>query len=438
MRLLSKTCSALILISFAGIANAKTVTGGVYVGTNFDTENSIIAYKQFDDGTLEQIGEYKTGGKGTGLVELFGLPHDDTGHTFTDGIDPLASAYGLWRSADNKNVLIANAGDGTISSLRVQPDLSLKLTNVVKAGDIKPNAIASFKDIIYVASMGKKLDGPSEGNLKGYRIDAQGKLTPIANSIRTLTGRPASLEFTPDGKYLAAVEITTGVTHIYKLNDDGLLSEKPTSSIDSPQASEQRFFALPIGTKIIPGENGNSTLLVTETRFIDSNHEFYKSSPPHRAKYPFLPLFEGQTGSMTSYNIDNNGIISVISPDVLAGEDYWGGQQAVCWVTTSVDGKYAWTTNPLTSSISTYKIEKNGEIELTEEIAYQDPKFNEYYLDMDLSADGNYVNTISGNSGVTWVFKVNHETGQLTLVDGYEGSAKIHSYGIVTIDKSKI
>lgn len=424
--------ATMMLMSFDVLA--KDITGGVYVATNKADENSIIGYVQYSDGTLSQIGEYDVGGKGTGFVELFDLPYNpESGHTFSDGIDPLASAYGLWRSWDNRNVLIANAGDGTVSSLRVQDDLSLELVNVVEAGDIKPNGIASYEDIVYVVSMGKKVEDPSEGNIKGYRIDDKGYLTPIPDSVRALTGRPASVEFTPDGKYLLVVEITTGVVHSYALGEDGLLSDQPVSSIDSPQASAERFFALPIGTKIIPGQDGNNILLVTETRFIDSEHQFNPVSEENKKKYPFLPLFEGQSGSMTSYNVDENGRLTIISPDVIAGTGYWGGQQAVCWVTASEDGKFAWTTNPLTSSISTYQVNEDGSIELSEEIAYQAETLDEYFLDMDLSADGNYVNVISGNTGVTWVFEIDHDTGELKVVDGYEGSAKVHSYGIVTI-----
>ncbi len=330
-------------------------------------------------------------------------------------------------------MLIANAGDGTVSSLRVQPDLSLKLVSVVKAGDVKPDAIASYKNIVYVASLGHDIGIPGDGNLKGFKIDNNGVLTEINHSVRKLSGRPASLEFTSDGRYLVVTEITTGVIHSYAVEQDGLLSPTPVSSITSPETSKDRFFALPIGTKIIAGKDGNSTLLVTETRFITADHQFNPVSDFNKRKYPFLPLFEGQTGSVTSYNIDKNGLLTVISPDVLAGQEFWGGQQAVCWVTTSQDGKFAWTTNPLTSSISTYRIETDGRIRLSQEITYQDNKYNEYFLDMDLSADGNYVNTISGNTGKTWVFEINHKNGDLKLVDGYSGSAPVHSYGIVTI-----
>jgi 6-phosphogluconolactonase len=437
MSRITRKLSATMLLACLAIsppAFAKDVTGAVYVATNYDTENSIVGYRQYSDGTLEQIGEFDTGGKGTGLVELFGLPYDPkSGHTFSDGFDPLASAYGLWRTSDNKNVLIANAGDGTVSSLRVQKDYSLKLVNVVKAGDIKPLAIASHANLVYVASMGDDVGDPGNGNVKGYRIDDNGFLSEIPNSVRTLGGRPASAEFTSDGKFLLVVEITTGVIHSYAVNEDGLLSAKPISSITSPQPTPDRFFALPIGTKVVKGQGANHTLLVTETRFLTPDHKFHPASPESKAKYPFLPLFEGQSGSMTSYNVDENGVLTIISPDVIAGKGYWGGQQAVCWVTTSADGKYAWTTNPLTSSISTYKIDEDGEATLIDEIAFQDQHYNEYYLDMDLSADGNYINVISGNSGKTWVYKIDHDNGGLSLVAGYTGGAPVHSYGLVTV-----
>lgn len=434
---MKKKCIWLFLVcSFPALAN--DVTGGVYVATNNENENSIVGYKQYADGTLENIGEFETGGKGTGLVELFGLPHDDTGHTFTDGIDPLASAYGLWRSWDKKYVLVANAGNSTVSSLRVEPDLSLKLVSVVTAGHLRPDAIASFKDIVYVASLGSDTGDPGDGNIKGYRIDNKGVLTPIANSIRPLTGRPASAEFTSDGRFLLITEITTGVIHSYAIGEDGTPSKDPVSSITSPQLSKDRFFALPIGTKVIKGKNGNDTMLVTETRFLTPDHKFNNVSAENKKKYPFLPLFEGQSGSVTSYNIDKNGKLSIISPDVIAGKGYWGGEQAVCWVTASENGKYAWTTNPLTASISTYDVNPDGSIKLNKAVAWQAPNLKEYFLDMDLSADGKYVNTISGNTGKTFVFKIDQQNGGLSLVDSYKGSALVHSYGLVTIPKPKL
>ncbi|MFG6656650.1 lactonase family protein [Scandinavium sp. M-37] len=417
---------------------AKDVTGGVYVATNNADENSVVGYTQYSDGTLSKIGEFKTGGKGTGLVELFGLPYDPkSGHTFKDGIDPLAAAYGLWRSADNKNVLVVNAGDGTLTSLRVQDDLSLKVVNKIAAGDIKPNGIASYKNYVYVASMGKKVDDPSEGNIKGYTIDDKGVLKAMPDSVRVLSGRPASIEVTPDGKYLIIVEITTGLVRSYAIGTDGELSDQPVSMIYSPQANKNRFFALPIGTKITKGENGNFTLLVTETRFIDSARNFYNSTAEQKKKYPFLQRFQGQTGSVTSYNIDKEGKLTMVSPDVLAGDDIWGGEQAVCWVTASKNGKYAWTTNPLTSSISTYTVNSDGSIKLKKQVDYQDAKYDEYFLDMDLSADGNYVNVLSGNTGKAFVFKIDHQSGDLTKVGEYPGSALIHSFGIVTIPYNK-
>lgn len=418
--------------------SAKDITGGVYVATNNAEENSVIGYTQYSDGTLSRIGEFKTGGKGTGFVELFGLPYDPkSGHTFKDGIDPLASAYGLWRSGDNKNVLVVNAGEGTVTSLRVQHDLSLKQVNKVEAGDIKPDGIASYKNYVYVASMGKTVADPSDGNIKGYTIDENGYMKAMPDSVRKLSGRPASIEITPDGKYLIVVEITTGLVRSYAIDSDGSLSAEPVSMIYSPQANKDRFFALPIGTKIIKGKDGNATLLVTETRFTDSARQFRNSTPEQKKKYPFLQLFQGQTGSVTSYNIDHDGKLTMVSPDVLAGTDYWGGEQAVCWVTASRDGKFAWTTNPLTSSISTYSVNDDARITLKKQIAYQDPAFDEYFLDMDISADGNYVNTISGNTGKTFVFRINKQNGDLTKVGEYPGSALVHSFGIVTVPYQK-
>lgn len=414
-------------------ASSLKLTGAVFVASNKSDENTLVGFKQFSDGSLKKIGEYKTGGKGTGLVELFDIPFDPSGlNTFADGIDPLASAYGVWRTPDQKNVLVSNAGDGTISSLRVQKDMSLRLTNVVKSGNIKPLSIASYGNLVYVASMGSKVEDPQDGNIAGYRIAANGALEPLAQSIRELTGRPASVEFTPDGKFLAVVEITTGLVKVYGVEKNGLLSEKPLSVMNSP-ISDDRFFALPIGTKIISAK-GENFLFVTETRFVDAQGQFKLVSPEHKKKYPFLPKYEGQTGSTSSYKIDAKGMLSLVSSDVMAGSNRITGQQATCWVVASPDGKKLYVTNPLTSSLSTYSVLDGGEIKLLEEISYQAPDLEKYFLDMDLSADGEFINVISGNTGEVFVFDIaDTNNKELRIQGAYPGSSKIHSYGLVTV-----
>ena len=320
----------LVLLSVSLPAMARDVTGGVYVATNNADENSLIAWRQFDDGTLEKVGEYTTGGTGNGM---------------DGGLDPLGSAYGVWRSADNRNVLVANVGDGTLSSLHVEDDLTLTLNNVVDAGGAKPKAIDGHGDIVYVASTDGANDEP--GVIKGFTIDGDGNLTEIPDSVRPLDDSPVSMEFTEDGKYLTLVGFLTGMVHVYAVDDEGLLSQEPISSLESPHLSEERFFALPIGTKLVTRPDGHSTLLVTETRYITQGYQFHPSSEESKAKYPFLQEYEGQTGSMSSYDIDENGKLTLVSADVMTGDDIWGGEQAACWVTTSEDGKYAWTTNSL-------------------------------------------------------------------------------------------
>lgn len=407
----------LVLLSVSLPAMARDVTGGVYVATNNADENSLIAWRQFDDGTLEKVGEYTTGGTGNGM---------------DGGLDPLGSAYGVWRSADNRNVLVANVGDGTLSSLHVEDDLTLTLNNVVDAGGAKPKAIDGHGDIVYVASTDGANDEP--GVIKGFTIDGDGNLTEIPDSVRPLDDSPVSMEFTEDGKYLTLVGFLTGMVHVYAVDDEGLLSQEPISSLESPHLSEERFFALPIGTKLVTRPDGHSTLLVTETRYITQGYQFHPSSEESKAKYPFLQEYEGQTGSMSSYDIDENGKLTLVSADVMTGDDIWGGEQAACWVTTSEDGKYAWTTNSHTSSLSTFSVDpEDGSIALLEEAAYRAEDYNEYFADMDLSADGNYVNIISGNTGKTWVFEIQHDDGSLSVVDAYPGSAEVHSYGLVTI-----
>ena len=87
--------------------------GGVYAMSNDIDANTIVAYGRNDDGTLELIDSFRTGGKG-GIF--------DGG----EGLDPLISAYSVIMTEDREHLLAVNAGSNSISVFEVRDDFSLR------------------------------------------------------------------------------------------------------------------------------------------------------------------------------------------------------------------------------------------------------------------------------------------------------------------------
>jgi len=404
-------------------------TQTIYVASNKGDGNTIVAFRQMPDGSLETIGEYATGGKGTDNIEIFDWGYDST-HPLKDGIDPLISAYGVYKTSDSKNLLVVNSGDGTISSLRVNKDKGLTLSSVVKTGDKHPLSIASHNNIVYVASSGTVATPPFSGNITGYRIDSSGKLTAIPNSTRDLAARPTCVVFTEDGKYLVVAELVSGLIKVYGVEANGLLTSEPISTVSSPHDSENgRWLPIPVGFDIV--KKGNEHIvIVSEARFLDNMGMLREEAD----KVPQSPKYSWQTGSTSSYSIDETGTIRLISGDVMTGADKEGGQIANCWVEVSADGNTLWASNALSSSISSYAISNKGALSLKNETAFKKSSETLFFSDTFVSHDGKFLNQLVGNRGAILVFKV-MPNGDLKEVGMYTSSdlPAIGAYGLVVL-----
>ncbi len=403
--------------------------GVIYVATNHVENNTVVALGQEPNGNLEKIGEFKTGGKGTGNIEIFDWGFDET-HPLKDGVDPLISAYGVFKDQHGANIFVVNPGDGTISSLGVEEDGDLKLNNVVPAGDIHPLSIASHNDLVYVASSGSVPEPPFNGNLLGYTIANDGKLIPIPDSGRDLGARPSCIAFTSDGNFLVVTELVSGLVKVYAVGSDGQLSVEPVSMVGSPHDTENdRWLPIPVGIDIIK-KRENNIIFVSEARFLNNEGMLREEAD----KVPQSPKYSWQTGSTSSYMVDKNGHIKLVSGDVLTGTKIEGGQISNCWLEISEDGKILWAANALSSSISSYTIESSGKITLKNETAYKMEDESLFFSDLYLSKNGKYLNQLIGNKGAVKVLSV-MPGNKLKSVGLYSdfGMPSVGTYGLISI-----
>lgn len=402
-----------------GDSDVAEVVGGVFVMSNILAANTIVAYQRASNGTLSLVGEFATGGQGGDF---------DGG----EGLDPLISAYALINTPSNEYLMAVNAGSNTISTMRVNEDMTLEIVDTDPTNGIGPNSIAFNNGLVYVSNIdadGEFQGEPDqEGSITGYTF-ADGVLTPMAGSTRNLPNRPSAIRFSPAGDYLITSSINAGSAAlastnndeliVFGLDDNGIPTDAPVSGATSTEVANADNRNLPsaIGFETVTRSNGDF-VIVTEAR------EFRSLGEP-----PIFP--ELQTGSISVFELGDDGQLSASQLDLLAGQTATVGQRTACWIVMSTDGEYFWVSNAVDASITTYRFtDDTGNVELVQEVAVAgtqptstDPAVafdtTDGFIDLDITDDGEYLYQLYGLSGVVGVYAV--DEGNLTLVQEIAG-----------------
>lgn len=369
--------------------------GAVYTQTNDPTGNGVLAYGRRANGTLEFLGIFGTGGRGTGLAGS-GFPFFDTG----DGLDPMQSTNAVELSTDRQFLFVINGASSSVSTFRIGRDLRPRLTSVTRVTGFGPNSITYRDGVVYVSSV--DADGQFDGSLgevglfEAFRLTQRGRLVPIRGSVRRLSNRPGGIDVTPNGRFLVVTSLNAGSggagdgpsfadnlesVVIYGLARNGMPSRSPLSSgislpVDAtpgaPDPDVVRASTIALGLETIE-DDGRQFVVVTEARSVAFPNGF--PTPPLTPGFPgegVIPLF--QPGGVSSWEILPDGELVLIDAlPVNDNPDEIGlgtGQSATCWVQFSADGKTFWVVNTIDSSISAFRFNK-GEIEIIAEVVAQ-------------------------------------------------------------------
>ena len=220
-------------------------------------------------------------------------------------------------------------------------------------------------------------------------------------------------------------ELVTGKIKVFR-REGSDLSTDPVSEVDSPRA-DGRFQAIPVGFDIRPGKRGD-IVLMSEARFLTPDFKLREEANV----VPQTPKYSWQTGSLSSYVIDDRGMIRNVSSDVLTGERIEGGEIANCWVELSPDGKTVWAANALSSSISTFDVRDDGQAKLRNATAYKSDPELMFFSDLKIDDGGRYLFQLVGNRGEVMVFEVGAK-GDLEWRQTLEGLPKLGAYGLASI-----
>lgn len=345
--------------------------GAVFVMTNDAKKNEVIAYDRAANGYLTEAGRYDTEGRGSGGVT-----------------DPLEAQGSLTLSQDHSILFAANAGSGNISVFSVRRS-NLVLVSKTASGGSQPVAVAQLGNLVYVLNSG------GAGSVVGFRLDLGAQLKPIKNSTTFLTGNAtggASIALSPDGHFLLVTERVANNIDAFQVKPDGTLGPIVVNPNPAPGTFSVAF--APDG-KAIVSETG--------------------------------PDGANNASATSSYSVGADGKLTAVSQSVAALAN------GNCWNAITPDGRYVYTSNSGSDSISGYAMDKNGTLTPIGSTVVGNNPPGSHNVDIAISADGKYVYTINSDSGNVGMFRIEDngaltslgQAGDLPKMVGFNGIAAI-------------
>jgi 6-phosphogluconolactonase (cycloisomerase 2 family) len=260
-------------------------------------------------------------------------------------------------------------------------------------------------------------------NITGFSVDSVGNMVPLdstqpidpgppagsgencvdAAGFEALTGAPAAdfacglnppsfirspaqIGFTPDGSGLVVTVKGTNTIYVFPVDNHG--------KIGSPTTSQATLPALPTFFGFTFDQAGD--LLVTES---------FGSA---------TSIPKGGSGAVSSFNITSAGQLLPISSHV--GD----GGTAACWIALEpVTGKFAYVSNNLSASISSYSVANNGGVTLLNATAAPSSGPN----DLATATEGgaSFLYAVAAGSGTVGAFQINLTNGSLSALTSGSG-----------------
>lgn len=348
------------LVAFAAAALVTTtplqadddrefLLGALYAMSNATSGNRILTWFRLPDGRLLPGGSTATGGTGTG--------------------GGLGNQGSLVLTSNERWLLAVNAGSHSLSVFAVRP-FSLDLRDVQPSGGQRPISVTAHGRLVYV------LNAQSD-SITGFRLTANGRLTPLAGSTRALSAAgtdPAQIAFAPDGQTLIVTEKATNSIVTFIVDRDGL----PGDARVQPSNG-----ATPFGFAFDKRDH----LLVSEA---------FGGAP--------------DASALSSYDVGDEGEITTIAASVGTTET------AACWTEVTPDGRFAYVTNTGSGSVSGYAVGVDGNLELLDADGRTGVTgAGSAPIDLAITDGGRFLYTLNSGSNTITGFRIAND-GALSLL----------------------
>lgn len=334
----------------AGTPPRSAVVGHTYVNDNAAVANTIAAFDRHADGSLTPIpgSPFPSGGAGSG-----------TG---------LGSQGAIQLSPDHRFLLAVDAGSNQISVLHLDSrGIPEPVGPPVSSGGLTPVSVAvNHFGLVYVANVG---DGGS--NYAGFFLTPGGRLVRLPGTTVPVPDGSGvgDVLFNSTGDRLVGTRDNPSLIDSFSVRFDGRL----VAAAGSPFAAQSLG---PIGSEFRPTDPS----------------ELYVSNAHAGAGL----------GTVSAFHVSRRGVLTSIGNSPVPN-----GQTAPCWVEISHDGKYLYSVNTGSASLSSYQIRHDGSLELNGNTPLRN---GAGAVDARLSPDGRTLSVTGGKALVVSTFAVNGPT----------------------------
>lgn len=291
--------------------------------------------------------------------------------------DPLASQYSLILDGEDAKLLfVVNAGSNSISRFSVD-GANLTLLGTTGSHGTLPVSLAVTRHTLYVLNAGSN-------NVAGFDIGEDGSLAWDAGASAHLSAGAAggaAVRASGDGQFLAVTEKGSRTIDVYQIGGQGTLGQ-PVSSPSSGIS--------PFGFDFVNGDR--------------------------------IAVSEAGSAAASLYDVGSNGTLNVESASVSTN-----GQAAPCWLIATTNGRFAFTANAGSGTISGYGI-ANGSMQLLAPSGVSGSTgAGSTPLDLDLSRGDHFLYVLESGAGRIGAFAVSGD-GSLTALAGIGGLSPSHGY----------
>ena len=277
-------------------------------------------------------------------------------------------------ASDGDFLFVVNAGSDDISVFRIHRG-GLALVDRMPSGGVRPVSVTVDRDLVYVLNAGSD-------NIAGFTLGRGGRLHALPGSEQPLSGAgvgAAQIQFSQDGRSLIVTEKATNLLVTFSLNRAGL----PTGRQQFTSPGQTPFgFALGHARLVIVSEAAGGA---------------------------------ANASSVSSYRIRRDGALQVLDAAVPTH------QSAACWVAITPDGRFAYTTNTGSDTLSAYRVRPSGQLKLLQDdgIAAR-VGAGGAPIDMTFSEQGEFLHVLNSGDHTLTTFRVGF-FGQLTRVGNVSG-----------------
>jgi 6-phosphogluconolactonase (cycloisomerase 2 family) len=301
----------------------------------------------------------------------------------TNTTDPLVSQHAVIVSRDARFVFAVNAGSNTVASFANDRG-ALTFRGVAPSGGGRPVSLAASSRVLYALNQ-------ETNTIALLDIAPDGSLTPRDGGRRTLAGtRGAEVRLSHDGRYLIALTRGTNALEVFPVLRDGALGERTTPGpVTVPGAGAFGFDVTPRGHVVIS---------------------------------------EAGAQAASSFETTRDGALRLVE----ASEGL--AQAAPCWLITTPDGRFAYTANAGSASISALAVGADGSLDaVTPGRGTASTGAGSSPLDLDVSRDGKFLYVLEGGSGNVMGFAIATDgtlaaIGEASVVAGRQGQMGVAVY----------